>query len=87
MRRVLGVGFGLAFLLPLAVLVLSMPIGLYVTGEGDILQGSGSTSVLWAVLASTLVACCATLAVSWPATLHAVDEETEALLRQVLSVG
>ncbi|HSG09125.1 MAG TPA: Na+/H+ antiporter NhaC family protein [Longimicrobiales bacterium] len=36
---------------PIAVMVLSMPVGLYVTGGGDILAGSGSTSVLWAVLA------------------------------------
>jgi Na+/H+ antiporter NhaC len=27
-----------------------MPLGLYVTGEGDLTAGSGSTSVLWAVL-------------------------------------
>ena len=37
-------------LLPIAVMVLSMPIGLYLTGDGDISAGSGSTSVLWAVL-------------------------------------
>ena len=37
-------------LLPIAVLVLAMPVGLYITGEGDILAGSGSTSVLWASL-------------------------------------
>lgn len=35
---------------PIAVMVLSMPISLYVTGNGDISAGSGSTSVLWAVL-------------------------------------
>lgn len=38
-------------IVPIAVMVLSMPVGLYVTGGGDILAGSGSTSVLWAVLA------------------------------------
>ena len=37
-------------LLPVLALVLSMPLGLYVTGEGDLTAGSGSTSVLWAVL-------------------------------------
>ncbi|MBW3572666.1 MAG: C4-dicarboxylate ABC transporter, partial [Gemmatimonadetes bacterium] len=36
-------------LLPVAVMVLTMPIGLLVTGGGDIRAGSGSTSVLWAV--------------------------------------
>ena len=38
-------------LLPIAVMVLTMPLGLYVTGGGSMLEGSGSTSVLWAVLA------------------------------------
>ena len=37
-------------LLPILVLVFSMPLGLWITGDGDLLQGSGSTSVLWAVL-------------------------------------
>ena len=38
-------------LVPIAVMVLTMPLGLYVTGDGSMLDGSGSTSVLWAVLA------------------------------------
>ena len=38
-------------LVPVAVMVLTMPLGLYVTGGGSMLDGSGSTSVLWAVLA------------------------------------
>ncbi len=41
---------------PIAVMVLSMPLSLYVTGDGDITAGSGSTSVLWAVLLA--LACC-----------------------------
>lgn len=44
------------FVLPVAVMVAMMPIGLYVTGEGDLMRGSGSTSVFWAVLAGTAVA-------------------------------
>ncbi|HEV2131278.1 MAG TPA: Na+/H+ antiporter NhaC family protein [Longimicrobiaceae bacterium] len=43
-------------LLPIVALVGIMPIGLYVTGEGDITAGSGSTSVLWAVLGALAVA-------------------------------
>jgi len=35
-------------LVPIAVLVVAMPVSLWVTGDGDIMQGSGSTSVLWA---------------------------------------
>jgi len=38
-------------LVPIAVMVVTMPLGLYVTGGGSMLEGSGSTSVLWAVLA------------------------------------
>lgn len=43
--------------LPIVVMVLMMPVGLLITGNGDIRAGSGSTSVLWAVLAA--------LATSW----------------------
>lgn len=37
-------------LLPIAAMVVMMPLGLFITGGGNIMQGSGSTSVLWAVL-------------------------------------
>ena len=42
--------------IPIVVMVLTMPLGLYVTGDGDMLAGSGSTSVLWAVLAGLATA-------------------------------
>jgi len=38
-------------LLPIAVVIGMVPVGLFVTGDGDLLAGSGSTAVLWAVLA------------------------------------
>ncbi|MDQ7054644.1 MAG: Na+/H+ antiporter NhaC family protein [candidate division KSB1 bacterium] len=41
------------FIVPIAVMVAMMPVGLYLTGDGNIMQGSGSTSVFWAVLAAT----------------------------------
>ena len=41
--------------LPIAVMVLSMPASLYITGDGDISAGSGSMSVLWAVLFALFV--------------------------------
>ncbi|HEX9654977.1 MAG TPA: Na+/H+ antiporter NhaC family protein [bacterium] len=41
-------------LLPIAVMVLMMPVGLLITGNGDFMKGSGSTSVFWAVLAAIL---------------------------------
>jgi tetracycline resistance efflux pump len=42
----------LNMLVPIAVMVLMMPLALFITGQGDIRAGSGSTSVLWAVLAA-----------------------------------
>ena len=42
-------------LLPVAVLIVAMPLGLWVTGEGNLFAGSGSTSVLWASLAALAV--------------------------------
>ncbi|MEQ9399222.1 MAG: Na+/H+ antiporter NhaC family protein [Longimicrobiales bacterium] len=42
--------------LPIASMVLFMPVGLYITGGGNILDGSGSTSVLWSVLVGLGVA-------------------------------
>jgi Na+/H+ antiporter NhaC len=44
------------FVLPIATMALMMPVGLYITGKGDMLEGSGSTSVFWAVLAGTALA-------------------------------
>jgi Na+/H+ antiporter NhaC len=44
-------------ILPIAGMVLFMPMALWITGNGDLRDGSGSTSVLWAVSFG--------LAVSW----------------------
>ncbi|MAZ86681.1 MAG: C4-dicarboxylate ABC transporter [Cellvibrionaceae bacterium] len=46
----------LNMILPIAVLVAAMPLGLWITGDGDLLKGSGSTSVLWAVLLAVATA-------------------------------
>jgi Na+/H+ antiporter NhaC len=40
---------------PIIAMVLMMPVGLYITGNGDPRAGSGSTSVLWAVLFGLMV--------------------------------
>jgi len=37
-------------ILPVAVMVLMMPVVLFITGRGNIMNGSGSLSVLWAVI-------------------------------------
>jgi tetracycline resistance efflux pump len=43
-------------LLPIASMVLFMPLALFITGNGDLRDGSGSTSVLWSVLFGLAVA-------------------------------
>ena len=63
-------------LFPIAVMVLSMPICLYVTGEGDIMRGSGSTSVLWAVLLALLA--------SWILGLHSRKISIDQLMQVFL---
>ncbi len=42
--------------LPIVIMVISMPLFMFVTGDGQISRGSGSTSVLWAVLAGLATA-------------------------------
>jgi Na+/H+ antiporter NhaC len=42
--------------IPIAAMILMMPVGLYITGDGDIIQGSGSVSILWSVSFAILVA-------------------------------
>ena len=63
-------------LLPVLALVLSMPLGLYVTGEGDLTAGSGSTSVLWAVLIA--------LGVAWAIVLGSRRATLESLMQLFL---
>jgi Na+/H+ antiporter NhaC len=43
-------------ILPIVTMVIALPVGLLITGQGDITAGSGSTSVLWAVFAGLTVA-------------------------------
>ncbi len=43
-------------ILPVLTMIVMMPVGLYITGEGKIMEGTGSTAVLWSVLASIFVA-------------------------------
>ena len=64
-------------IVPVVVLVAMMPVGLWVTGGGNLTAGSGSTSVLWASLAG--------LATAWIMLLFqkafTVDELTRIALR------
>jgi len=49
-------------ILPIATMVLFMPLGLWITGGGTLREGDGSTSVLWAVSAGLTMAWLLTLA-------------------------
>ncbi len=46
----------LDLVIPIFSMVIMIFLGLYITGEGDIMEGSGSTAVLWAVSTGILVA-------------------------------
>jgi len=45
----------LNMILPVATMVVMMPIVLLITGKGNLMEGSGSVSVLWAVIAALAV--------------------------------
>ena len=42
--------------IPIVAMILMMPLSLYITGDGNIIEGSGSTSVLWSVIVAIVVA-------------------------------
>ncbi len=44
----------LNMLIPVVVMVVSMPIVLFITGKGNLMDGSGSVAVLWAVILGLL---------------------------------
>ena len=46
----------LNMIIPISVMIIMMPLSLLITGNGDLTAGSGSTSVLWSVLAAIIVA-------------------------------
>ena len=64
--------------LPILAMVIMMPVSLYVTGDGNIIEGSGSVSVLWSV--------CLAIAVAWAMTL-ATGDSSLAELMQVFMKG
>ena len=45
----------LNMILPVATMVIMVPVVLFITGEGNLMEGSGSVSVLWAVIAGLFV--------------------------------
>ncbi len=40
---------------PILTMIAMMPLGLYVTGDGDLIKGSGSTAIMWAVASALVV--------------------------------
>ncbi|NWG29802.1 MAG: sodium:solute symporter [Ignavibacteriaceae bacterium] len=43
-------------IIPIAVMIVMMPVSLLITGNGNLTSGSGSTAVLWSVLAAIVIA-------------------------------
>lgn len=60
-------------IIPILTMVLMMPVGLYITGDGKIIDGSGSISILWSV--------CFALVVSWGMILARGESSIEELMR------
>jgi len=63
----------LLMVLPIIAMILMMPLGLYITGDGNIIEGSGSISVLWSV--------CVALLVSWIMILAKGSSSVNELMR------
>jgi Na+/H+ antiporter NhaC len=59
--------------LPILAMVIMMPVSLYVTGDGNIIRGSGSVSVLWSV--------CFAIVVAWVMTLVKGDSSIAELMQ------
>jgi Na+/H+ antiporter NhaC len=60
-------------LLPVLAMIVMMPVGLYVTGDGHIIEGSGSVAVLWSV--------CFAIVVAWVMSLSQGDSSVGELMQ------
>lgn len=63
-------------LVPIVTMVVCMPVALWITGGGDLREGSGATSVLWSVLAA--------LGVAWGLILPKGGTSVDELIRTAL---
>jgi Na+/H+ antiporter NhaC len=63
----------LLMVLPITAMILMMPVGLYITGDGNIIEGSGSVSILWSVIFA--------LVVSWVMILGSGSSSINELMR------
>jgi Na+/H+ antiporter NhaC len=59
--------------LPILAMVIMMPVSLYITGDGNLIRGSGSVSVLWSV--------CFAIVVAWIMTLVKGDSSVADLMQ------
>lgn len=63
----------LLMVLPITAMILMMPVGLYITGDGNIIEGSGAVSILWSVIFA--------LVVSWVMILSKGTSSVNELMR------
>lgn len=42
--------------IPVIAMVLMMPLALYITGDGNLIEGSGSKSIMWAIIVAIVIA-------------------------------
>ncbi|MGI9204563.1 MAG: Na+/H+ antiporter NhaC family protein, partial [Woeseiaceae bacterium] len=63
----------LLMVLPITAMILMMPVGLYITGDGNIIEGSGAVSILWSVIFA--------LVVSWVMILSKGSSSVNELMR------
>ncbi len=68
-----GIPSAWLMVLPILAMVLMMPVSLYITGDGDIIKGSGSVAVLWSV--------CFAIFVAWTMTLLKGDSSVGELMQ------
>jgi Na+/H+ antiporter NhaC len=64
---------------PMLVMIVMIFVGLYITGNGEILKGSGSTSVLWAVGTAVLVS----LLMCFAQRIFTLDEAADLVMKGI----
>ena len=63
-------------LVPILAMILMMPVGLYITGNGNLIEGSGSQAILWAV--------CFALSIAWLMILVTKRGTVNELMREFM---
>jgi len=64
---------------PVLVMIGMIPVGLYITGQGNLLKGSGSTAVLWGVSTAVLVS----LLMSFAQRIFTLGEASDLVLKGI----